>query len=281
MKSIMIQGTTSSAGKSTIATALCRILYNKNLDIYPFKSQNMSRNFMLTDQGKMISTAQYIQAYAAGKIPEEKMNPILLIPKSDIGSEIIFMGESIKSMKAVDYFEYKKTLKPMIADIYDDIASKHDIIIIEGAGSPAEINLNHDDLVNMGMAEIADADVLLVTDIDRGGAFASLYGTVMLLPKKERDRIKGFIINKFRGDIKLLENGLDMIEDLTGIPVVGVIPYLHLEIADEDSLIEYKKSSNCLDPEILNQEIERLAKVVEENLFIDKLRGLEWSYYLL
>lgn len=272
MKSLMIQGTTSSAGKSTIVTALCRIFAQKGIDVFPFKAQNMSRNYMHTNTGKRISSAQFVQAHAARIEPSELMNPVLLVPETDVGSEVVILGKIYKYMKAREYFEYKSELKEKIKEIYDEISSKHELIVIEGAGSPAEINLNENDFVNTGMAEIADADVLLVTDIDRGGSFASLYGTVMLLKEEDRKRVKGFIINKFRGDQSLLDSGLKMIEELTGIPVLGVIPYTHLEIVDEDSLIEYRKHAHCcFDPVMMEDEIERLAGIVTENMDIDKI----------
>ncbi len=237
-KSLMIQGTMSSAGKSLITAGLCRIFHQDGYRVAPFKSQNMALNSFITREGLEMGRAQVMQAEAAGVEPSVLMNPILLKPNSDMGSQVIVNGEVLGNMRAVDYFAYKPKLRPAIMEAYNRLASQHDIIAIEGAGSPAEINLKADDIVNMGMAEMADAPVLLVGDIDRGGVFASLYGTVELVTKNERARIKGFIINKFRGDVKLLESGLTMIEDLTHIPVLGVVPYLRLDIADEDSVTE-------------------------------------------
>ena len=275
----MIQGTTSSAGKSLFCTGLCRIFKKKGLKVVPFKSQNMSSVFFTTSDGKKISSAQALQARAAGIEPRPEMNPILLIPKTDVGSKVIILGEEKKEMKAREYFEYKKTCKPMILETFQKLEKENDIVVIEGAGSPAEINLNQNDIVNMGMAEMADAPVLLIADIDRGGVFAQLYGTVMLLPEKDRKRIKGMIINKFRGDKSLLDPGIKMIEDLVKIPVIATIPYMHLELADEDSLIDDDKKCNTQaqsDAE-LEKELDKLAALIEENSdmdFIFKTAGL-------
>ena len=263
----MIQGTTSSAGKSLFCTGLCRIFKKKGLKVVPFKSQNMSSIFFTAADGKKISSAQALQAKAAGIEPRPEMNPILLIPKTNVGSKVIILGEEKKEMKAREYFEYKKTCKPMILETFQKLETENDIVVIEGAGSPAEINLNQNDIVNMGMAEMADAPVLLIADIDRGGVFAQLYGTVMLLPEKDRKRIKGMIINKFRGDKSLLDPGIKMIEDLVKIPVVATIPYMHLELADEDSLIDDDKKCNTQaqsDAE-LEKELDKLAALIEEN----------------
>ncbi len=271
MASIMIQGTTSSAGKSLFCTGLCRIFKKKGLKVVPFKSQNMSSIFFTTADGKKISSAQALQARAAGIEPRPEMNPILLIPKTDVGSKVIILGEEKKEMKAREYFEYKKTCKPMILKTFQKLEKENDIVVIEGAGSPAEINLNQNDIVNMGMAEMADAPVLLIADIDRGGVFAQLYGTVMLLPEKNRKRIKGMIINKFRGDKSLLDPGIKMIEDLVKIPVIATIPYMHLELADEDSLIDDDKRCNTQaqsDAE-LEKELDKLAALIEENSDMD------------
>lgn len=279
MACIMIQGTTSSAGKSLFCTGLCRIFKNRGLKTAPFKSQNMSSRFFVTEDGKMISTAQVLQAAAAGIEPTEKMNPILLIPKTDRGARVIILGEEKCEMEARAYFEFKKTCKPLILNAYQELAKAHDVIVIEGAGSPAEINLNQNDIVNMGMAEMANAPVLLIADIDRGGVFAQLYGTVMLLPEKDRRRIKGLIINKFRGDKELLLPGIKMIEELVHIPVIGVIPYAELELADEDSLIDREKRCNAQPqhPEETERELDKLAALIACNTdmaFVYKTAGL-------
>ena len=280
MANIMIQGTTSSAGKSLLCTGLCKIFKEDGYKVYPFKSQNMSSKYYTTKEGYKISTAQTLQAIAAGLEPHPNMNPILLIPKTDKGSMVVLKGEDKDHMEAREYFKYKNILKPMILDTYREIENENDIVIIEGAGSPAEINLKENDIVNMGIAEMADAPVLLVADIDRGGVFASLYGTVMLLEDHERKRIKGLIINKFRGDKTLLDPGIKMIEELLNIPVVGTIPFAHLELVDEDSLVDYDKKCNKIEQtmEEINRELDKLSKVLRENMdinYIYKIMGLD------
>lgn len=235
-KSIMIQGTMSNAGKSLIAAGLCRVFKQDGYRVAPFKSQNMALNSYITEDGLEMGRAQVVQAEAAGIKPQADMNPILLKPTSDSGSQVIVHGVPIGTMPAKEYFAYKKTLIPEVEKAYRRLEEEYDIIVIEGAGSPAEINLKQDDIVNMGMARMADAPVLLVGDIDRGGVFAQLYGTVALLSEEERARVKGLVVNKFRGDKTILEPGLDMIEDLCGIPVTGVVPYADVDIEDEDSL---------------------------------------------
>ncbi len=235
---IMIQGTMSNAGKSLICAALCRIFNQDGYRVAPFKSQNMALNSFITDEGLEMGRAQVVQAEAAGIKPSVLMNPILLKPTTDVGSQVIVNGEVRGNMKASDYFRYKKQLIPDIMNAYCKLEAENDIIVIEGAGSPAEINLKTDDIVNMGMAKMAKAPVLLVGDIDRGGVFAQLYGTVSLLDKDERDMIKATVINKFRGDKTILAPGLDMLYDLVKIPCAGVVPYVHVDIDDEDSLSE-------------------------------------------
>jgi len=282
MGKIMVQGCSSSAGKSVLAMALARIFSDMGYRVAPFKSQNMSRIFHRLENGLIMSNAQVIQAFAARVSPDVRMNPVLLIPKTENGSDVIVEGKLVKSMKAKDYFEYKKDLKLKIQDIYNDLEDEFDIVVLEGAGSPAEINLREGDIVNMGMAEMADSDVILVVDIDRGGAFASLYGTVMILPEEERKRFKGLVINKFRGDVDLLKPGLKMIEDLTGVPVLGVIPFSHLEVPDEDSLIDYEKDANKGDKDFikLNSEIDRFARLVRDNLDIEKVAEIAGVEYV-
>lgn len=279
MANIMIQGTTSSAGKSLMCTGLCRIFKEDGYKVYPFKSQNMSSKCYITTEGHKMSTAQAMQAKAAGILPHSNMNPILLIPKSDMGSMVVIKGEEMKDMEAVEYFKFKNSLKPMILDLYKQIEKENEIVVIEGAGSPAEINLKQNDIVNMGMAEMADAPVLLVADIDRGGVFASLYGTVMLLEPHERARIKGLIINKFRGDKTLLDSGIKMIEEILNIPVIGTIPFVHLELVDEDSLTDYEKecNSNPQTEEEMEKELTKLSTVLRENMdmdFVYKIMGI-------
>ena len=235
---IMVQGTMSNAGKSLLAAGLCRIFAQDGYKVAPFKSQNMALNSFITEEGLEMGRAQVMQAEAAGIKPSVYMNPILLKPTNDVGSQVIVNGEVLGTMSARDYFRYKKKLVPDILKAFHKLSEEYDIIVIEGAGSPAEINLKSEDIVNMGMAKMAHAPVLLVGDIDRGGVFAQLVGTVELLEKEERARIKGLIINKFRGDKSILDPGIEMLEERVGIPVVGVTPYLHIEVEDEDSLTE-------------------------------------------
>lgn len=233
---IMIQGTMSNAGKSLITAGLCRIFKQDGYRTAPFKSQNMALNSFITEEGLEMGRAQVVQAEAAGIKPTVDMNPILLKPTTDVGSQVIVHGVHRGNQSAREYFAHKKQLIPEILASYHRLEERYDIIVIEGAGSPAEINLKSDDIVNMGMAKMVDAPVLLVGDIDRGGVFAQLYGTVMLLQEEERSRIKGLVINKFRGDKSLLDSGIEMIEDLCQIPVVGVVPCMQVDIEEEDSL---------------------------------------------
>ena len=235
-KAIMIQGTMSNAGKSVLTAGLCRIFRQDGYSVAPFKSQNMALNSFVTREGLEMGRAQVMQAEAAGVEPSVRMNPILLKPSSDMGSQVIVNGEVLGDMRASDYFRHKKELVPQILTAYRSLAEEHDVIVLEGAGSPAEINLRQDDIVNMGMARRANAPVLLCGDIDRGGVFASLYGTVKLLEPDEQARIKGLIINKFRGDVDILRPGLGELERLSGKPVLGVVPMLDVDVDDEDSL---------------------------------------------
>lgn len=276
MANIMIQGTTSSAGKSFICTALCRIFKEDGYRVCPFKSQNMSSKYYETEEGYKMSTAQALQAKAAKITPNPNMNPILLRPSSYRQSDVIIKGKLYRSMGALEYFDFKNSLRPMIIETYKGLEKTHDIIVLEGAGSPAEINLKEKDIVNMGMAEIADAPVLLVGDIDRGGVFASFYGTVMLLTEDERKRIKGLIINKFRGDKRLLDPGIEMIEKLLNIPVVGTIPFVPLELVDEDTLVDYEKKCNTIPQkeEEMEEELNKLSKIIRENIDMDYIYSL-------
>ena len=242
VKSLMVQGTASDAGKSIIAAGLCRIFKQDGLEVVPFKSQNMALNSFITKKGDEMGRAQVVQAEAAGKEPDVRMNPVLLKPTSDRKSQVVFLGRVLRDMDAVEYHEYKQQLLPKIKKVYEELGAENDIIVIEGAGSPAEINLNDRDIVNMGMAKLVDAPVILVADIDKGGVFASIYGTIELMPPEDRKRIKGVIINKFRGDVALLQSGIDMIEELTRVPVIGVVPYAQLDIDSEDSVALVQKS---------------------------------------
>ena len=237
-KRIMVVGTGSSVGKSLIVTALCRIYKRRNMNVAPFKSQNMALNSFITPDGHEMGRAQVAQAEAAGLVPSALMNPILLKPTADHKSQVIVNGKVYGVMAAPEYYEFRHKLKPAVEKAFNTLAQKHDLVVIEGAGSPAEINLKKDDLVNMGMAKIANAPVLLVGDIDRGGVFASLYGTIKLLPADEQAMIKGLIINKFRGDLSILAPGIKQLEDLTERPVLGTVPYYDAKIDEEDSLTE-------------------------------------------
>jgi len=239
VKKIMFQGTGSSVGKSLIVAAVCRILNNHGYKVAPFKSQNMSLNSFVTKEGKEMGRAQVVQAEAARILPMVEMNPILLKPTSDIGSQIILNGEVFLNMEAMTYFSAKDYLIPHIEKAFKTLEDQFEVIVIEGAGSPAEINLRSRDIVNMGLAEIIDTDVLLIGDVDKGGVFASLYGTFLLLSDDEQKRIKGFVINKFRGDVDLLMPGVKMMENLIQRPCLGVIPFIEdLKIDDEDSVTQ-------------------------------------------
>ena len=247
-KCIMVQGTMSGAGKSLLCAALCRIFAQDGYRVAPFKSQNMALNSFVTRNGAEMGRAQVVQAQAAGVEPDVRMNPILLKPSSDVGSQVIVNGKARGQMPAAAYFKMKRSLIPDILEAYNSLAAENDIIVIEGAGSPAEINLKADDIVNMGLAKLVDAPVLLAGDIDRGGVFAQLYGTVELLEADERARIRGLIINKFRGDVEILRPGLAMLEEKTQLPVLGVVPYLRVEIEDEDSLSDRLDTKAAVKP---------------------------------
>lgn len=258
-KSIMIQGTMSNAGKSLLCAGLCRVFRQDGYRVAPFKSQNMALNSYITKEGLEMGRAQVVQAEAAGVEPSVRMNPILLKPVTNAGSQLIVNGEVRGNYKASEYYAIKHTLVPEIMAAYQSLAEEHDIIVLEGAGSPAEINLKKGDFVNMGMAKLAQAPVLLVGDIDRGGVFAQLYGTIALLEPEEQDMVKATVINKFRGDVSLLEPGLDMLRDLTGKPVAGVLPYLQVDIEDEDSLSQ--RFSSVRQGAVLDIAVIRLPKI--------------------
>ncbi|EUB26502.1 MULTISPECIES: cobyric acid synthase [Fusobacterium] len=239
---LMIVGTSSGAGKSLFVTALCRIFNKDKYKVSPFKSQNMALNSYITKDGKEMGRAQVVQAEASGLEPDVNMNPILLKPSTMNKIQIIVCGKSIGNMSGVEYNQYKKNLIPILKETYSKIENENDIVVIEGAGSPAEINIKEEDISNFAMARIADAPVILVADIDRGGVFASIYGTIMLLKEEDRKRIKGIVINKFRGNKEVLKLGFEIIENLTGVKTLGVIPYTDIDIEDEDSLSEKYKS---------------------------------------
>lgn len=277
-KAIMIQGTMSNAGKSLLAAGLCRIFRQDGYSVAPFKSQNMALNSFITEEGLEMGRAQVMQAEAAGIRPSVKMNPILLKPTNDVGSQVIVNGEVLGTMSARDYFKYKKKLVPDIMKAYQELSDEYDIIVIEGAGSPAEINLKNDDIVNMGMAKMAKAPVLLVGDIDRGGVFAQLIGTVDLLEPSERDMVKGLIINKFRGDKTILDPGVKMLEERSHIPVVGVAPYMNIQVEDEDSLTERfdrKQPAGLIDIAVIR--VPRISNFTDFNPF-ESVEGVSLRY---
>lgn len=243
-KAIMIQGTTSDAGKSTLVTGLCRALKNRQINVAPFKPQNMALNSAVTIDNGEIGRAQAVQAQACRLPPHSDMNPVLLKPNSDIGAQVIIHGKALTDMDATVFHDYKTTAMQAVLQSWQRLQNQYDVIIVEGAGSPAEINLRAGDIANMGFAEAVDCPVILIADIDKGGVFAHLVGTLNLLSASEQNRIKGFVINRFRGDINLLKPGLDWLEQHTQKPVLGVLPYLHnLHIEAEDALTRQPKKS--------------------------------------
>lgn len=276
-KVIMVQGTMSNAGKSLIVAGLCRVFKQDGYRVAPFKSQNMALNSFITKDGFEMGRAQVMQAECAGIEPDVLMNPILLKPTTDCGSQVIVNGKAIGNMPAREYFAYKKQLIPEIKKAFKELSDKVDIIVIEGAGSPAEINLKENDIVNMGMAKMVDAPVLLVGDIDRGGVFAQLLGTLMLLDEDEKQRVKGLVINKFRGDKTILDPGILMLEEKGGIPVTGVVPYMHISVDDEDSLSERLHSHG---QGLINIAVVRLPKISNFTDFgvFETIPGVQVSY---
>lgn len=248
-KTLMVQGTTSDAGKSTLVTAICRWLVNQDYSVAPFKPQNMALNSAVTADGGEIGRAQAVQAQACNLPPHIDMNPVLLKPNSDTGAQVIIHGKAIANMDARFYHDYKQTAMTAVLESHTRLLKQYDVVIVEGAGSPAEINLRDRDIANMGFAEAVDCPVILVADIDRGGVFAHLVGTLDLLSASEQQRVKGFVINRFRGDISLLQSGLDWLEQRTGKPVLGVLPYLHglhLEAEDAINISQVEKADNVL-----------------------------------
>jgi len=234
---LMVQGTTSDAGKSWLVTALCRWLVGQSVLVAPFKPQNMALNSAVTADGGEIGRAQAVQALACGLEPHSDMNPILLKPNTDIGAQVIIHGRAEGAMNACNFHDYKRVARNAVLESYQRLATRYDAIIVEGAGSPAEINLRHNDIANMGFAEAVDCPVILIADIDRGGVFAHLVGTLALLSESEQARVKGFVINRFRGDPALLQPGLEWLEERTGKPVLGVLPYLHgVHLEAEDAV---------------------------------------------
>ncbi|HEX5364514.1 MAG TPA: cobyric acid synthase [Gallionella sp.] len=236
-RTVMVQGTTSDAGKSTLVAALCRWLVRQNVSVVPFKPQNMALNSAVTSDGGEIGRAQAVQAQAARLVPHTDMNPVLLKPNSDTGAQVIIHGRAIGNMDALEYHAYKHRARTAVLESHDRLSEQYELVVVEGAGSPAEINLRANDIANMGFAEAVDCPVILIADIDRGGVFAHLVGTLALLSESEQARVAGFVINRFRGDLSLLQPGLDWLEQHTGKPVIGVLPYLHgLHLEAEDAV---------------------------------------------
>lgn len=243
--SLMVQGTTSDAGKSVLVAGLCRVLARRGIKVAPFKPQNMALNSAVTKDGGEIGRAQAVQAQASNIEPTVHMNPVLIKPNSDTGAQIILQGKALSNMDAVGFHDYKKVAMGTVLDSFERLTEEFDSVMIEGAGSPAEINLRENDIANMGFAEEADVPVIIIADIDRGGVFAHLYGTLALLSESEQARVKGFVINRFRGDISLLQSGLDWLEEKTGKPVLGVLPYLHgLNLEAEDAITSQQELAN-------------------------------------
>lgn len=243
-KALMVQGTTSDAGKSVLVAGLCRVLARRGIKVAPFKPQNMALNSAVTPDGGEIGRAQAVQAQACGIAPSVYMNPVLLKPNSDTGAQVILQGRALSNMEANAYHDYKKVAMDTVMDSFQRLQNDYEAVMIEGAGSPAEINLRANDIANMGFAEKADVPVIIVADIDRGGVFAHLYGTLALLSETEQARVKGFVINRFRGDIALLQSGLDWLEQKTDKPVIGVLPYLHgFDLEAEDAISAHQTLS--------------------------------------
>lgn len=261
MKTLMVQGTTSDAGKSILVAGLCRVFKRNKLSVAPFKPQNMALNSVVTPDGGEIGRAQALQAQAAGVPLSVHMNPVLLKPNTDTGAQVILQGHAIGNLEAGDYHGYKPKAAKAVFDSYAKLSQQYEYILVEGVGSPAEINLRKGDIANMGFAERADCPVIIIADINMGGVFAHLVGTLELLSQSEQARVKGFVINRFRGDISLLQSGLDWLEQYTGKPVLGVIPYLHGLHLDAEDAVPQCSPLNHLENNKFNIIVPRLPHI--------------------
>ena len=258
-KSLMLQGTMSDVGKSVLVAGLCRVLAQDGLRVAPFKSQNMALNSAITPDGAEIGRAQAMQAEAAGIVPTADMNPVLLKPTTNVGSQVIVHGRAVGTMAAREYFGYRASLMGPIMESYHALGQDYDVVIIEGAGSPVELNLKRDDIVNMGIAKACRAPVMLVGDIDRGGVFAQFVGTLMLMEADERALVRTTVVNKFRGDPTLFDDGMRILRQRTGLPVAGLVPYLQIDLDDEDSVssrLDVRANASVLDVAVV-----RLPKI--------------------
>ena len=261
-KALMIQGTASGVGKTILTLALCRIFKQDGHSVAPFKSQNMTTNTCFTEDGDEIAVSQLLQAFAAGVKPSVYMNPIILKPMGG-ETKAVVNGKLQETITIHNFREVKPRLVSVIMESYSRLCDEHDIIVIEGAGSPVELNLNTDDIVNMGMAKRANAPVILVSDIDRGGVFASLYGTINLMTETERELVKATVVNRFMGDAKQFEGGVKILRDITKLPVAGVVPYTAIELPEEDGLFEGSTLEASGDFET---QIDKIADIVRKSL---------------
>jgi len=258
----MVQGTASGVGKTVLTLALCRIFKEDGLSVAPFKAQNMTANTAFTENGDEIAVSQWLQAAAAGTAPDARMNPVILKPSPcGQGTQVVLGGKSYGAVDAHNFARLKEVLAPQIMDAYTSLREQYDVLVVEGAGSPAELNLSRDDVVNMGMATRGSIPVLLAADIDRGGVFAALYGTVNLLSKPERDHIKAVIVNRFRGDVSLFGEGVEILEKITGLPVAGVIPFIGINLPEEDDLPGLG-AQPCVPGPRIEEEFDRIAQTV-------------------
>ena len=270
-KTIMVQGTASGVGKTIITLALCRIFSQDGYRVAPFKPQNMTANTIQTSSGEEIAISQYLQACAAGALPDARMNPVILKPPHDkMGTIVMLNGRLYDMVSDVEYKDLRKTLLPEIMDAYNSLSEQYDIIVIEGAGSPVELNLNDGDIVNMGIARRTLSPVLLVSDIDRGGVFASLYGTISLLSEEERIYVKALIVNRFKGERALFSEGKNILERITGVPVAGIVPFIGIDLSEEDGLGD--KPNKPLGPDSdTERQFDMIADTVRSSLNMELL----------